>query len=243
MTPDLMILLAGCFVAAFCSGLAGFSFNLVAAGILFHFLSPQETAPVLVLGSMLIQLGTIRTVIPAIRWSVLRPYIIGGVLGTPLGIVILRTADAGAIATGIGVLLIAYAGVTLARIAMKLHTPSVTAGPSADVAVGFAGGILGGIGGFSGALPAMWSDLKGLRKDEARAIFQPFVIVMQMVAAVGLVIGGFFGPESARMLLAALPALALGAWLGVRAYGMIPAEQFRLVLLTLLLLSGISLIL
>ena len=32
------------------------------------------------------------------------------------------------------------------------------------------------IGGFSGALPAMWGDLKGLRKDEARAIFQPFII-------------------------------------------------------------------
>jgi len=243
MTPDLLILLGGCFIAAFCSGLAGFSFNLVAAGILFHFLSPQETAPVLVLGSMLIQLGTIRPVIPAIRREVLLPYVVGGVLGTPVGVVILSVTSGGLIAALVGALLVAYGGMGLARMALKLQPAVISAGRGADVAVGFAGGILGGIGGFSGAIPAMWADFKGLRKDEARAIFQPFVIVMQMVAAVALVIGGFFGPESARMLLVALPALALGAWLGVKAYSRIPAEQFRVVLLVLLLLSGISLIL
>jgi len=239
---ELAILLGGCFVAAFASGMAGFAFNLVAAAILFHWLPPATTAPVLVLGSMLIQLGTIRTVIPAIRWPVLRPYIIGGVLGTPFGVLILATTDPRWIVAGVGLLLVGYAGWALYGIARKRRPAQVQAGPGADAAVGFAGGVLGGIGGFSGALPAMWGDLKGLRKDEARAIFQPFIIVMQMVAAVGLVIGGFFGTDSARMLLAALPALALGAWLGVRAYKVIPAEGFRVVLLVLLLVSGLSLV-
>jgi uncharacterized membrane protein YfcA len=43
-------------------------------------------------------------------------------------------------------------------------------------------------------------------------------------------------------LLTVLPALVLGGWLGVRAYKVIPAEGFRLVLLGLLLLSGLSLV-
>lgn len=243
MSAELPILLAGCFVAAFASGMAGFAFNLVAAGILFHWLPPQQTAPVLVVGSMLIQLGTIGAVLPAIRWAVLRPYVIGGVLGTPFGVLILRMADATAIAAGVGLLLIGYAGYMLARIALRRAPPMLRAGPAADAGIGFAGGVLGGIGGFSGALPAMWGDLKGLRKDEARAIFQPFIVLMQLAAAIGLVAGGFFGTESARMLLLALPALALGAWLGVKAYRVIPAEGFRVVLLGLLLLSGLSLVL
>jgi uncharacterized membrane protein YfcA len=33
-----------------------------------------------------------------------------------------------------------------------------------------------------------------------------------------------------------------GTWLGVRAYRIIPAEGFRLVLLSLLLVSGLSLV-
>ena len=41
----------------------------------------------------------------------------------------------------------------------------------------------------------------------------------------------------------ALPALALGTWLGLQAYRVIPAEGFRLVLLGLLFLSGLSLVL
>jgi uncharacterized membrane protein YfcA len=243
MSFDLAFLIAGCFVAAFCSGLAGFSFNLIGAAILYHVLPPQTLAPVLVLGSLLIQAGTIRPVVPAIRWAVLQPYVIGGVLGTPVGVLVLARFGAAEIAAGIGLLLVTYATIALTRMALKREAAMVRAGPGADVGVGFAGGILGGIGGMSGALPAMWVDFKGLRKVEARAIFQPFVILMQMAAAVALVAGGFFGPETARLLLMALPALIAGAWLGTKAYALIPAERFRLVLLGLLLVSGLSLIL
>ncbi|MBX9593682.1 MAG: sulfite exporter TauE/SafE family protein [Roseomonas sp.] len=243
MSLEMAVLVGACFVAAFASGMAGFAFNLIAAGILFHWLPPQETAPVLVVGSFIIQLGTIRAVLPAMRWAVLRPYVVGGVLGTPIGILVLKVTSAQAITMGIGALLVVYAGYTLARIALKRAPHAFTTGPLPDAGIGFAGGVLGGIGGFSGALPAMWGDLKGLRKDEARAIFQPFIIAMQALAAIGLLAGGFFTADSAIMLLACLPALAAGAWLGVRAYGVIPAEGFRLVLLVLLLLSGLSLVL
>jgi uncharacterized membrane protein YfcA len=242
MAPELAALVGACFVAAFASGMAGFAFNLIAAGILFHFLPPQQTAPVLVLGSLIIQLGTIGVVLPAMRWAVLRPYVIGGALGTPFGVLLLRYSSAGSIVTGIGLLLVVYAGYALARIALHRAPHAFSTGPLPDAGVGFAGGILGGIGGFSGALPAMWGDLKGLRKDEARAIFQPFIIAMQALAAIGLLAGGFFTADSARSLLTCLPALVLGAWLGVKAYKVIPAEGFRRLLLVLLLLSGLSLI-
>ncbi|MGX9963039.1 sulfite exporter TauE/SafE family protein [Roseomonas sp. F4] len=243
MPTDYLILLGGCFVAAFASGLAGFAFNLVAAGILFHWLPPQETAPVLVVGSLLIQLGTLGAIWPSVRWQVLKPYVIGGLLGTPLGVVVLAEVDAGAIIAGVGLLLAAYAVWAFYGLYRRHPPQPLRAGPGADAGVGFVSGVLGGIGGFSGALPAMWGDLKGLRKDEARAIFQPFIVVMQMAAAIALLFGGFFDRESARMLLVALPALLLGAWLGVMAYRRIPTETFRLVLLGLLLASGVSLLL
>lgn len=242
MSPELLILLGGCFVAAFASGMAGFAFGLVGAGILFHFLDPRVTAPVLVIGSLLIQLGTIGAVWHAISWRALMPYMIGGVLGTPLGVLILRHSDPSWIVAGIGLLLVVYAAWMLGRIVLRLTPTTVTAGRGADAVIGFWGGVLGGIGGFSGALPAMWGDLKGLRKDAARAIFQPFIVAMQVAAAIGLAFGGFIGRESWVMLLTALPALLVGAWLGVRAYKVIPAEGFRVVLLVLLLLSGLSLV-
>lgn len=242
MPADLPVLLGACFVAAFASGVAGFAFNLIAASILFHWFEPSETAPVLVLGSLLIQLGTIGTVRHAMRWATLRPYLLGGVIGTPLGVEALRHIDPAWIVFGIGLLLVVYAGYALTRMALRHAPRPVRAGPAADAAIGFAGGILGGIGGFSGALPAMWGDLKGLRKDEARAIFQPFIVAMQVAAAIGLAAGGVLGAGSLLTLATTLPALGLGAWLGTRAYKVIPAQGFRVVLLGLLLVSGLSLV-
>lgn len=243
MPAETLVLLGGCFVAAFASGMAGFSFNLIAAGILYHWLPPQQTAPVMVIASLLIQGATVGVVWRSMRWAAIRPYVIGGALGTPFGVIILRHADPTAIVAGVGVLLVGYASYTLARMALRLSPRSLRAGAGADAGVGFAGGVLGGIGGFSGALPAMWTDLKGLRKDEARAVLQPFIIAMQVVAAVSLFAGGFFTRDSATMLLIATPALLLGTLLGIRAYKVITPEGFRVVLLVLLLLSGVSLIL
>ncbi len=235
--------MGACLVAAFTSGVAGFSFNLVAAGILFHVIPPQQSAPILITASLIIQLGTIGVVWKAIRWPVLVPYLAAGLLGTPLGVAVLRVADGDVIKIGVGVLLVTYSGYMLARLALRLAPPRVQAGPAADAAVGFAGGILAGIGGFSGALPTMWTDLKGMRKDEARAIFQPFIVVTHMVAVVSLLAGGFFDAQAGMSLLAALPALGIGTWLGIKAYKRLPAETFRLVLLVLLLVSGVSLVL
>jgi hypothetical protein len=243
MPPETVAMLVGCFIAAIASGLAGFAFNLVAAGILFHFLPPQQTAPVMVVGSIIIQGATLGIVWRAMRWRTIAPYVYGGVLGTPIGVVILRETGASTIITGIGVLLVCYAGYMLSRIVLRLSPPVVRAGRVADAGVGFAGGILGGIGGFSGALPVMWGDLKGLRKEDARAVFQPFIVIMQLVACVALFAGGFFTAESWTMLLTVLPVLILGTWIGVRAYRVIPAEGFRVILLVLLLLSGLSLVL
>jgi uncharacterized membrane protein YfcA len=243
MTPtEYVVLLVGCFIAAFASGMAGFAFGLVAAGILFHWMPPQAVAPVIVLGSLLIQGVTIGAVWPAVRWRVLRPYVVGGVLGTPVGVLLLARIDPAGVASGIGLLLVAYASWSLAGMALKRRLPVLRAGPNADAGIGFASGILGGIGGFPGPLPTIWADLKGLRGDEARAIFQPFIVLMQAAAAIGLMAGGFFTRDSARMLLIALPALAIGAWLGVMAYRRISARGFRLALLSLLLLSGLSLL-
>jgi uncharacterized membrane protein YfcA len=71
---------------------------------------------------------------------------------------------------------------------------------------------------------------------------QPFIVFMQAIAVPGLAWGGFFTEEALLMAASAVPAMLAGTWLGVRAYRIIPAEGFRLVLLSLLLVSGLSLV-
>lgn len=246
MSPEFLLPILvplGLFVAAFCAGLAGFAFNLVAAGILLHFVSPQALAPVLVLGSLVVQSISLPRVLRLVRWRPLVPPILAGVLGVPLGIMILRVADPRQVGIIVGLLMAGYGGYALVRMALRIRPRHFAQNHWVDKAVGFLSGILGGIGGFSGALPAMWVDLQGLTKEEARARLQPFVTTMQAITAISLALGGFMTREAGWMLLTGLPALMLGTWLGLKAFHIIPAQGFRLVLVGLLFLSGISLLL
>ncbi|WP_421990534.1 sulfite exporter TauE/SafE family protein [Roseococcus sp.] len=243
MSAELLILPLGLFVAAFCSGLAGFAFNLIGAGILLHFMTPQSLAPILVLGSLVVQCISLPRVIRSAKWGPLIMPILAGVLGVPIGILVLQVADPDQVGMIVGGLLVAYGGYALSRMALRLKPRHIAGNHWIDKAIGFFSGILGGIGGFSGALPAMWVDLQGLAKDEARARLQPFVTVMQIITAISMAFGGFMTRETGIALLTALPALGLGTWLGLKAYHVIPAQGFRLVLVGLLFLSGISLLL
>jgi uncharacterized membrane protein YfcA len=79
-------------------------------------------------------------------------------------------------------------------------------------------------------------------KRAARALMQPFIVFMQAITVPGLAWGGFFTQDALLMAASAVPAMLVGSWLGLRAYKVIPAEGFRLVLLALLLVSGLSLV-
>jgi uncharacterized membrane protein YfcA len=242
MWSEAALVAGACFLAGFCSGMAGFAFVLVAASMLLHVVSPVLTAPVLVLGSLISQGMSLPMLWKHIEWPRMRFFLAVAVAGIPVGIVVLAKGPAALIVAGVGALLVLYSGYMLARIALRMTPPAVAGSRAADGAVGFASGILGGIGGFVGALPAMWADIQGWPKDRARAFMQPFIVFMQAITAAGLGLAGFFTVEALVLTALATPALVLGTWLGLRAYRVLPAQGFRVVLLGLLLVSGISLL-
>jgi hypothetical protein len=242
MWSEALLVAGACFAAAFCAGMAGFAFVLVAAGILLHVVPPTLTAPVLVLGSLMAQSMSLPALWKHIDWPRMRLFVGMSVLGVPFGLLVLLFGPARVIVGFVGVLLVVYAGYMLARVALRMAPPAVSGGRAADAAVGFASGILGGIGGFVGALPAMWADIQGWPKDRARALMQPFIVFMQAITSVGLAFTGFFTTEALVLTAAATPALVLGTMLGLRAYRVLPAQGFRVVLLGLLLVSGLSLL-
>jgi len=86
MGAEIMVLSAGCFVAAFCAGMAGFAFVLVAAGILLHVFPPATLAPVLVLGSLFVQSLALPAVWAEIDWRRMRLLVAAATLGIGPGL-------------------------------------------------------------------------------------------------------------------------------------------------------------
>lgn len=104
----LALFVVATFVAAFVAGLAGFAFGLVAAAIWLQILTPLQAATLIVGYGLIVQGWAVWKLRAAIDWRRLLPFLIGGQIGVPLGIELLRLVPAAQMRASIGVFLIAF---------------------------------------------------------------------------------------------------------------------------------------
>lgn len=227
--------LAGALLAGFVNGLAGFGTGLVALGLWLHVLAPTLAAPLVVICSVFAQIQSLVWVRSTLNFGRLLPFLAGGVLGVPVGVMALQRIETETFRLAVGIFLVAYCGFML----LARRLPVIDwGGRPADAAVGLAGGILGGAAGLSGALVTVWCNMKGWRKGEQRAVYQPFNLTILSWALVSYAMGDQLTAEIGRLTLICLPGTVLGVWLGVKTYGHVDDRQFRQIVLWLLLASG-----
>jgi uncharacterized membrane protein YfcA len=146
-------------VAGFATGLAGFGTGLVASGLWFHALPAEIVPPLVALSSVAAQIVGSATVRKAFDWSQATPYLIGGVIGVPVGVAALASASPLFLRTSIGAFLIVYAAFQLMQ--RRKREIGLWGGKTADGIIGIGGGFLGGFAGLSGPLPLIWLQLRG----------------------------------------------------------------------------------
>jgi uncharacterized membrane protein YfcA len=239
MPLDLSLFLLATFLAALVAGMAGFAFGLVAAAIWLHILTPLQTTTLIVAFGLIVQGYSVWKLRRGLKLERLLPFLIGGALGLPMGVQLLRWAPAETLRVAIGILLIAFSLYSLARPQFRAVTAG---GRMADGGIGVLSGVLGGATGFGGILPTIWSNVRGWPKDEQRAVFQPTGVAIFLGTALFLGGTGTVTPDTVRLFLIGLPALLLGSWLGLRLYGKLDEAGFRRVVLALLLVSGLALV-
>ena len=236
---DLIVLLAGAIVAAFVSGLSGFAFGLVSLSFWIWRFGLAELAAMVVFGSLVAQITAIPGVIRHVEWRLLLPFVGGAIIGLPLGTWLIAHVDIGAFRLGVGLLLVGFAAFQL-LIGPRVW-PIHLGGQAMQVAIGWLSGVMGGLAGLSGVLPAMWAVLRGWSKERQRALFLTFNTFCHVVAMAGLVVAGHIDAAMLWRFALLLPALIAGAWLGTLAYGRVSPDQFRRIVLLLLAASGIVL--
>ncbi len=236
---DTAYLMIGAFFAAIASGMAGFAFALIASATFLHFRAPADATPLVVAASLLSQSFSIWSLRAGIDWRRLAPFLIGGIAGIPLGIALLGLVAADPLRKSIGAFLVVYA---LYMLLARPLAPVVRGGRALDGAVGLVGGALGGLAGLSGALPTIWAGLRGWPKDAQRAVYQPYIFVVQAATLLALAFDGGIGEQVQTDFLFCLPVVALGVWIGLKLYARIDDRQFKRIVLALLLASGLGLV-
>ena len=235
-----MLLVAlGAFLGGLLNGLTGFGTAMSALPVWVQVLPPLLASPLAIVCSVAGQLQTLPAIWHAIEVRRIWPFVAGGLLGVPIGTLLLPRIDAPLFKTVVGILLIASCGFLLLNRARKAWAGG---GRAADAGVGFAGGILGGLAGLSGMLPTLWAELRGWEKDARRAVFQGYNLSILLVALAWQAMAGLLTIELGRLLLVALPGTILGAWIGRRIYARLDTRRFSRLVLVVLLFAGIALI-
>src|SRR3954465_16059513 len=138
---ELALFSIAAFAAAFVAGLAGFAFGLVAMAIWLHLLTPTQTAILIMFYALIVQGYAVWKLRRAIKLKRLLPFVVGGLIGIPLGVELLRIAPAAPTRTGIGIFMVAFSLYSLIKPAIA---PVKGERPFADGSIGVLSGVIGG---------------------------------------------------------------------------------------------------
>jgi uncharacterized membrane protein YfcA len=231
------------FAAAGLSSIGGFAFSALCGALLFHVMAPVTAVQLMIVCSIAIQTLSVFALRAAIDWPLLSRFLLGGIVGLPFGLYLLLHVDKGVYCQLLGGFLILYGSYMLLRPAtiVSFHCKW------ADLLAGFLGGVTGGFAGFPGAFVTIWCALKGGAKDRQRGVYQPFILIMQVLALTALFLvatkpgyGGF--PQGLNALFY-VPAALLGTWCGLGWYRRLSNTQFSIIVNVLLITSGLAFLL
>lgn len=239
MDTYFIIVLFGAALAGFVQGLSGFAFALVSLSIWAWAVEPALAAPMAVFGSLVGQIVTLPITGRTFNLKGMLPFVIGGVIGVPLGIGLLQVLDPTGFKFAVGVFLIAYCASTLF---IPAQVSLTFGGKWADAAAGWLGGIFGGLGGMAGALPTLWCTLRGMDKEQQRGIIQGFNLSMHITTLAGYFLAGtIITLETIEHFALVGAALVVPALIGAVLFNRLDTRAFKRLVLVLLFASGIVL--
>ena len=233
--PEIALLVVGAMAAGFVQGLSGFAFGMVAMSIWVWGIDPRVAVVMSIAGGLSGQIFAAVRLRRGLQWPLLWPFIAGAVLGVPLGVALLPRVDAVLFKFLLGVTLMVCCSAML----LAQRFPRITRGGRiGDAIAGAAGGVMGGLGGFTGVVPSLWCTLRGWDKDTARAVLQNFNLAALSVTFATYVGSGMVTASMWPLIAVVVPALLVPSVWGTRLYVGLSETGFRRVVLGLLTLSG-----
>lgn len=239
------------FVATIVHGIAGFGLAQVSMGIMPLFRSPASASAIF---SVIAVVSNAR-----IWWSVREDFdwrdwiipVAGLAVGLPLGIFVFQSLNKSQLRIAIGItLLVAVALIAAVRQSSVVKDWLKEQEFEPDWKIGVVAGFLAGVLGGAVAIPGPPMILYGAfmvaagfwKGDKMKAIFTAFFGTLMLYRVGSLAVTGEMTVPRLVEAAAALPALFLGAWLGIKIYELIPEDIFSWIVLVMLTINAFVLL-
>jgi len=205
--------MAAVLIAALLRGFTGFGFALAAVPLMGLLMAPAKAVPVAVLLQLLGGINDLRRNHRDCHWASLRWLIVGAVVGSPIGAVVLSVAPA-------PVARIVIATITAAAVYLLGRGFALDEVPSrlATAGVGLVAGVFNGLAAMPGP-PAVVYYMSGpFRAVAARASMLVFFLVTSIAAFVSIMAVGLADGGIVWLSLLGLPVMFLGTWIGEQGF-------------------------
>jgi uncharacterized membrane protein YfcA len=237
-SPELLIPVLGIvFLGGMVQGLSGFGSALVAVPLLALLIPVATVVPLVALLGLAISAANLWHLRASVRPAAMTPLLVGYVMGTPLGLYALTRAPERWVLTALGVLLSAYALLSLWG-----RRPRLSWLRRQRLGVGMASGALGAA--FSTNGPPVILYVAAHREwgpDRQKATLVLFFLLSSVVTVAAHAARGLIGSDVVGWLLWSLPTLSLGTWTGIRLYGRLGEHDYKRLTHGLILVAGLTL--
>jgi uncharacterized protein len=236
---QIVLVLLGALAAGLVNGLTGFGTAITALPIWLYVISPTAASTLAIICAMASQLQTLPMIWPHIRWRLALPLVVPGIVGVPIGTLLLPLIEPRVFKLGVAAFLITYSAYVLVR---RGKVISAHGGAAVDGVVGFGGGVLGGLAGVPGVLPIVWTDFRGWSKEQRRGVVQTFNFATVSCALAAHALTGLLTRQVVVQGAIALPGTIVGVWLGTFAYRRLADHNYQRVVMFSLLVLGLLLL-
>ena len=236
--PELALALAITLVGSIIMSLAGFGIGMVISPVLLLIADPQSVVMAINSLSVLVQALLLfrerRDLAPARDGA---PLAVAGLVGVPVGALVLSSASPGALRITIAAIILALAIPSLFHIRRPLPMARVV-GP----VMGFLGAML--VTGLGVGIPlvALYLVNQGWPGGAARITIGFYYLVVAMGAVAVYAATGLFTPDRVWMVLSLAPGVLVGSFLASALFKGINENALRRVILAVIILSSLTLL-
>ncbi len=231
-----MVLLAGIsivFLAGMTQGLTGFGFGLISVPLFLLILPPATAIPLVVIHGTLNTLLVLYHSRRHLQPRRVAPMIAAGLAGVPFGTYILTSLDVGTLKILIGVLASAFALLLLAGFRRSIKNEK-----AASVPLAAAGGVLNSSIGMSGPPVVLFFSNQGIGKGPFRANLAAYFTALNLATLPTFAYAGLMTPETLGFAATLLPAMAAGAFLGMKLTHRVNEKTFKKIALMIATAAG-----
>ena len=222
------------FLASVTQGLAGFGFALVSASIMIIFLPPKVVVPIILIQGTLINLIIL---IKAKKWVDLKriwPLILAGIVGVPFGTFFLIVLKDSTSKMFIGSVIILFSVAFLMGFKKKIKNEKLAFAP-----VGFISGLLSGSTTMGGPPVILFFTNQDVEKQVFRANLVAYFMSLSLIAFPSYFLSGLITMEVIEYTILFLPAMILGAIIGIKLVHKIEEKLFRKIALIIVIIAGV----